>query len=188
MLDWLLELDKDLFLLINSFGYPYLDGFMIWMSDKYIWFPLYAYLIFRLYQQDGFTFYQPLLALILVIVITDQLTSGFMKPFFERYRPCHHPEVKSLVTDISHCGGLYGFASSHAANTFGLATFFYLKEKSALSIVLLVWASIVSYSRIYLGSHFPGDVITGAEIGYLAAYVMYTALNILQHRVLTKAD
>lgn len=179
MLKWLEELDKELLLALNGLGYPYLNEFMLWMSDKYIWFPLYAYLIFRLYQKNGWDFYQPLIALILVIVITDQFTSGFMKPFFERYRPCHDPDIKNQIIYLSHCGRLYGFASSHAANTFGLASFFFIRERSKLGFWLLIWAAIVSYSRIYLGTHFPGDVIVGAFIGFLAAYLLHKTLSFI---------
>lgn len=180
MPEWILELDKHLFLFINGLGYPYLDQFMIWMSDKYIWFPLYALLIYYLYRKNGWSFYQPVLALVVIIVITDRFTSGFMKPFFERYRPCHDPEINYLLTSLKHCGGLYGFASSHAANTFGLAFFFYIREKSTLGIALLIWASIVSYSRIYLGSHYPGDVVAGALVGLLAAWLIHFLLTYLQ--------
>lgn len=183
MLEWLYQLDKELFLSINSFGYPHFNTFMLWMSNKYIWFPLYAYLIFRLYQHEGLSFYQPLLALIVLVVITDQVTSGLMKPFFERYRPCHHPQIQELMTGLSKCGGLYGFASSHAANTFGLASFFYFYKNGKTGMFLLLWAFVVSYSRVYLGAHFPSDVLAGAVIGVCAAYLIYGALHRIQRRI-----
>lgn len=180
MLEWLLDLDKELFLFVNGLGHPYLNGFMFWLSNKYIWFPLYAYLLYHLYQIHGWRFYLPVVALVLIILITDRFTSGFMKPFFERFRPCHDPQIQHLLTDLSHCGGLYGFVSSHAANTFGLAFFMCLQEKTRLSIALLVWATAVSYSRIYLGAHYPSDVVAGAIIGILAAYIVHWIFNLLQ--------
>ncbi len=176
MLEWLTELDKDFFLLINGLGHPYLDTTMIWLSNKYIWFPFYGYLIFRLFQGYGFSFYQPLIALILVVVIADQTTSGFMKPFFERLRPCHEPELEPFIVLVKGCGGSFGFASSHAANTFGLAFFFYLIEKSRLSIIMLIWAFLVSYSRVYLGVHYPLDILAGALVGVAAAALCKTLL------------
>lgn len=172
MLEWFLETDRELLLFLNGLGSPYLDQFMIWMSDKYIWFPLYLYLIYRMVAHHGRKFYEPLLALLLVIVITDQTTSSFMKPFFERLRPCKDPALDGLIQMINKCRGNFGFASGHAANSFGLAAFFYLKEKSTLGLVLVIWAAVVAYSRIYLGVHYPGDVLVGTALGWLAAFLV----------------
>lgn len=183
MLDQLKELDEQLFFLLNGAGSPYLDEVMYWLSDKYIWFPLYVFLLYYLYRKNGLDFYQPVIAIVLIIIISDQFTSGFMKPFFERYRPCRDSSIQHLVYMLDHCGGRYGFASSHAANTFGLATFFYLREKSTLSVILLFWALMVSYSRIYLGSHYPGDILAGALVGMLAAYLMYRLLSKIQPKI-----
>ncbi len=183
MLDWLIDLDKTLFLFLNGLGHPFLDFPMIWLSDKYIWFPFYGYLIFRLYQHYKLQFYQPLIALILVIIIADQTTSGFMKPFFERLRPCHEEELANLIVLIKGCGGSYGFASSHAANTFGLATFFFLIERSKFSIIMLFWAFMVSYSRVYLGVHYPLDIIVGGFVGAVGAVICKTLVYRINPRL-----
>lgn len=183
MLEWVLQLDKELLLLLNGLGAPYLDTFMIWMSDKYLWFPMYLYLLFRLYQRYQKTFYFPLFALILVIVCTDQTTSTFMKPFFERLRPCKDETLSELLVVAGKCTGKFGFASGHAANSFGLAAFFYFLERSWVGKGLLAWAAIVSYSRIYLGVHYPGDVLVGAAIGVFYALMAYTFLTRFQDRI-----
>lgn len=171
MLEWFQEIDKGLFLLFNGLGSPYLNCFMIFMSNKYVWIPLYLVLIYRLYQVHGLKLYLPLLALLLVILCTDQTTSTFMKPYFARLRPCKDPDLMGLMTIIDDCRGKFGFASGHAANSFGVASFFYLKEKSKPMIALMVWAGVVSYSRVYLGVHYPGDIIAGGLIGFSFAYL-----------------
>ncbi|RED95617.1 phosphatase PAP2 family protein [Marinoscillum furvescens] len=170
MLETLLQWDTDLFLALNGLGTPHLDQTMSFLSNKYVWIPMYLYLIFRLYQRHNRSFYLPLLALILVIVCTDQITASILKPYFERLRPCKDPLLEGLVYTVGKCRG-FSFASGHAANTFGLAAFFYFLEKSPLAIALLVWAALVSYSRIYLGVHYPTDVTVGALIGITFGYV-----------------
>ncbi|VXD10455.1 phosphatase PAP2 family protein [Marinoscillum sp. 108] len=177
MLEWVLELDEKIFLTLNGLGSPYLDTFMIWMSDKYLWIPLYLYLIFRLYQQEGKKLLWPLITLIVVIICTDQTTAGFMKPYFERLRPCKDPALEDLIVIIGECRGKFGFASGHAANSFGLAAFFYFKERSLFSKGLLLWAAIVSYSRVYLGVHYPADILVGMLVGVFWAYVLYATMK-----------
>jgi undecaprenyl-diphosphatase len=111
----------------------------------------------------------------IVIALCDRVSSGFFKPFFERFRPSRDPEISNLVHIINdYRGGKYGFLSSHAANSFGLAVFIsYIFQKKWISISLISWAVIVSYSRIYLGVHYLGDVICGAILGTLLAFLVY---------------
>ncbi|HCX24274.1 MAG: phosphatase PAP2 family protein [Flammeovirgaceae bacterium] len=165
MLDWLKEIDLNLFLEVNGLGSPYLDGFMIFMSKKLVWIPLYLLLTFRLYQKYDIKVYQPLIAMGLIILCSDQTTSHFMKPFFERYRPCKDPELEGMVMIIDKCRGLYGFASGHSANAFAVAGFFFYQDKKWIGIPLLFWAATIAYSRVYLGVHYPGDVLVGSLIG-----------------------
>ena len=186
MKDLLISVDKQLFLWLNGTGQPFFDEFMLFMSAKLIWIPLYGFLIFFLYKNYGFNFWKPLLMVIITVSLADQITSGFMKPFFERLRPCNDPELKNLVSLVGKCGGRYGFASSHAANTLGLATFYLTFTRNRWFLFLLLWALIVSYSRIYLGVHFPGDIIIGGLIGAGLGYVLgKITLNIWSWKVNT---
>ncbi|WP_339923211.1 phosphatase PAP2 family protein [uncultured Cyclobacterium sp.] len=177
MIESILNWDEQLFLFLNQIHASWLDPLMLAITGKYIWIPLYAfllYLIFREYKGNGLWY---LVGLIIVIWMADQFTSGFMKPYFERLRPCHDPRWQDIILNYSGCGGRYGFASSHAANTFALAAFLYKVGKNRIPGFswLFLWAAIVSYSRIYLGVHYPLDILVGASIGVFIGWLIYWA-------------
>jgi undecaprenyl-diphosphatase len=174
MLEKLIELDRDLFVYLNDMQSPFWDAVMIFASDKYVWVPFYlgviAYVIWRYKRQS----IPMLLLAILTIALADSITSGIFKPYFSRLRPCHDASLSEVINIVAGCGGKFGFMSSHAANAFGFAVFFnlILSDRYAIfKVILVVWAVVVSYSRIYLGVHFPGDVVGGAIVGSFAAYV-----------------
>src|SRR5690606_4235929 len=112
----------------------------------------------------------------LTIALADQVTSALMKPYFMRLRPTHEPDLARLVHTVNqYKGGKFGFASSHAANTFGVATFLFLalKDSYRYTGLLFLWAGAVSYTRIYLGVHYPGDILAGALVGAFFGCVTY---------------
>jgi undecaprenyl-diphosphatase len=114
-----------------------------------------------------------MLYLIIVFICTDQVTSSFMKPFFERLRPCHEFD-HNQITLLASCGGKYGFASGHAANTMGLAIgVLFLFKKNIYTLSLVFWAVAVGYSRIFIGVHYPGDVLAGFLLGWLISFFWY---------------
>ena len=169
MIQALDQLDKGLFTLLNGAGSPYLDPVMSMLSARFVWIPLYALIIVWLIRRYGGQTWLPLAYVVIVVVTSDQMTSGWMKPFFERLRPCHDPSVPvSLLA--SRCGGLYGFASAHAANAMGLAaSVMILCGIHGTTLLLMIWAILVGYSRVYLGVHYPGDVLAGMVVGVGAA-------------------
>ena len=173
MMEWTLPYERSLFFALNG-GLPsFLDKFMWIVTGKLPWvFLLSIYLILLFYKKN----WKDALLLILFIAITitlcDQITSGFLKPLVARFRPTHHPDfATNVIVSHGYRGGRYGFASSHAANFFGFAVFTSLFLKKRLyTVSMLCCALLVSYTRIYLGVHFPTDVLAGAIIGILSAY------------------
>ena len=149
---------------------------MWWMSNKLVWIPVYAYfvyLIIKFYKKKSLII---IVFVALLITLTDQVSVHLFKDVFLRLRPCHDPSMASFVHIVhDKCGGQFSFVSSHAANYFGIALFLILLLRQRVRNItwpLLLWVAGIGYSRIYLGVHYPGDVIGGALLGSFLGYVM----------------
>lgn len=187
-MDWLLAQDRALLLLINGAHNSLADDFMSIVSEKWAWLPLYAVLLVLLYKLLGWRETGvAILALVVVIIVSDQTASTILKPLVERPRPCHVVDLKAVLHVVDgKCGGPYGFASSHAANFFGLATlvgWLLRKRYFWLSCMLFALAALVAYSRVYLGVHYPGDVVGGGLVGVLAGILGIFLFKIVQKRL-----
>lgn len=176
--------DRELFLFLNSLHTPFWDVVMTYISGKLFWVPLYAILLFGLARHYRAKIVPVLVAIALCITVADQVSSTLLKPLVERPRPCHSPYIGMEVHTPDGCGGQYGFVSSHAANAFGLALLLWLLLRRRYPAVawLFVWAFLVSYSRVYLGKHYPGDIAGGALVGALAALMCYKLYQTLGAR------
>ena len=175
LMDW----DRRLLVWLNSFHTDWLDPIMYYTSQTFFWLPLYLFLIWLIVKDFKKEWWIPMIGIIVTIVLADQITTSIMKPYFARLRPSQEPSLQGVIHLVRdrhgdiYTGGLYGFASSHAANTFGTATFFALIFRSRHRWInwLFVWAAAMTYTRIYLGAHYPGDILVGTIVGLLSALV-----------------
>jgi undecaprenyl-diphosphatase len=179
MLDKLIALDTKIFLWLNAHHSPTWDAIMWHISGKLEWLPLYliltGYIIYRYRRRSIVVF----IAIGIALALTDQLSVLAFKETVQRLRPTHNPVIAPMVHIVNdYRGGLYGFISNHAANSFALASFLsLLLRKKVLILFIFFWACLVSYSRIYLGVHYPGDIMGGAIFGILIGWLIYRLYN-----------
>lgn len=181
----LIATDRQVLLAQNGSDSLFWDGFMWIVSDTKTWIAAAIMLLYIILKNNKLP--QGLIiivAIALVITCADQFASGLCKPLFARYRPAQDPEIMYLVDIVNgYRGGRYGFISSHAANTFAVAMFISLLVRNKwLTILMFVWAIIPSYSRIYLGVHYPGDILCGAFAGCVIACLIYGLYHWIQRR------
>lgn len=176
MIEQILTTDTDLFLYLNNIHNSFFDVIMRYVSAKLTWVPLYLVVVFFIFKK--FKLKKGLLIFVLIVLaitIADQTSVHLFKNIFQRLRPCFNPSIKNIVHTLSLPGGQYGFVSSHAANSFGFAIFsLFVFRNRYYTIFILFWAAIVSYSRIYLGVHYPLDIIGGALLGGFISYFLFT--------------
>jgi len=198
MLEKILEFERGAFLWLNGHHSPFWDIFMLRYTGQVVWIPLILVLAFVLFYKknwkesiiDWKEFVFVLLAIVLVITLCDQFSSKLCKPYFMRFRPTHHPDFKDFVHIVNdYRGGKYGFISGHAANTFGFAMFSLLLFRyRPYTILVLVWSTLMAYTRIYLGVHFLSDIIPGALSGIFFGFLVYKLYVAVRRKVLKKMD
>jgi len=183
----IIQLDKDVFLYLNNLGNSSWDEFWKFVSYKFSWIPFYAFLLFLIWKNFGWKKTLVILLLTaLMIIAADQLTN-LLKDNIKRLRPCFTQDLEGLMRPIGcERSGQYGFTSAHSANHFALAIFLGLIFKSQIKwfiYFLMIWAGVVAYSRIYLGVHFPLDIICGSIIGILFGWLSFKFYNwiLLRH-------
>jgi undecaprenyl-diphosphatase len=177
MIEALNKVDQQWLLWLNGHHTAFFDQLMISASGKYEWIPLYAVILGFIIWKYRWKSIWIILAVIILITLSDQI-ANLLKSGVKRPRPCKDPEIGHMVRLVNnYCRGAFGFVSGHAANSFALTTFVSLLfRKRWVTTGLIIWSVLVSYSRIYLGVHYPGDVICGALLGALLGWGVFTVL------------
>ncbi len=181
-LQGLIETDRLATLSVNGSDSLFWDGVANLYTSVLVWIPLAVFAILLLIR--NITSKRLLLVLILValtVLLCDQLSSSVFKPLFHRLRPTRDPYILNMIDTVNgYRGGSYGFISSHAANSFGLATLFmWLVKDKLFSLSVIVWAVTNSFIRTYMGVHFVGDIIVGAVLGYMIGSFFYWIYNLI---------
>jgi len=182
MIDQVIDYDILLFLFLNNLGTESWDAFWLVVTNKYTFIPLYAFLLYLLYKKFGLKALLIMVVVIaLMIVFTDQITNLF-KRSFQRARPCGNPDIIDQMRFIAIRCGKYGFFSGHSSNSMAAAIFgglmlrpFYKK----LIFILLFWSAVVAYSRIYVGVHYPLDIVCGLAFGAISGFIFYKVTGYL---------
>ncbi len=176
MFEKIISIDRNLFFAINGTHSYFTDCFMWLYSGRMIWIPITLFMIgFIIYKKNWKEWLPVLVALVILFLLCDKITSDIIKPYFARLRPTHNPDIMEQVRTLyGYTAGRYGFVSSHAANASGLAVFSSLLFKNKrYTLVIVIWAVIMGYSRIYLGIHYMSDVLGGMIIGSFIGYLTY---------------
>ncbi|HOU51265.1 MAG TPA: phosphatase PAP2 family protein [Smithella sp.] len=178
-IDIIKKWDQEFFLFLNGLHNGFFDGFMFAFSQKIVWVLFIISIIYVLIRFSKRNAVWLILALILCVVLADQIASGIIKDTVQRLRPSRDPSLSSLVHSVNgYTGGKYGFVSSHVANTFAFALLSSLLFRRMIyTVTVFLWAAVIAYSRIYLGVHYPLDILGGIFVGIIAALFCYWLLK-----------
>ncbi len=184
MIEYLDELDANALLAINGLNDAFQDMFWWMVSAKWASALLVLAMLWILLHKNRRHALLVLAMLVLAVLVADQVSSGLIKHLVERLRPTHDPDLESMVHVINdYRGGMYGFVSSHAANSFAVATLIsFIMRQRLVTFSLFTWAVLQCYSRMYLGVHYPGDILGGIIVGLLAGWIVWRLMRWIEHR------
>ena len=185
------DIDTNLFLFLNGMNSPAWDVIFYWVTSKTFWIPLYIFLFYLTYLKFKWKAFSVVIFIGFMLLIADQTSVKLFKNDFERLRPCHHRQITDLVHLVNGCGGQFGFVSSHAAYSFALAIFSGLLLRSKYKYILslmLFWATLVSYSRIYVGVHYPRDILGGAILGSVVGLFVFWIMRVINQKFNLKLE
>lgn len=176
MLDWLLHIDRQVFFQINHcMSNMVFDWMMPLMRNKYFWIPLYVLIAGLIIRKHRYQAIYVLGFALLSLLLADQISAHIIKPWVQRLRPCNDPDISALVHLRVACGSGFSFVSSHATNHFALAAYFISvfarpSNRFYITLFFLIWAGLISFAQVYVGVHFPFDVLTGAALGLIIGF------------------
>jgi len=176
ILESLEAIDINLFLFVNQANNSFLDSVMLYASSKFFWIPFYILLVVLISIKYKWNALLAVSFVLLAVGLADLTSVHLFKNVFQRLRPCYNPALDDVINNIVGCGGKYGFVSSHAANSFaivGMVVKLIGDKQKWLNWFMPLWGVLILYSRIYLGKHYPSDVIAGAALGFLIAWLVY---------------
>ena len=184
MIDYLMDIDAEALLAVNGLHDLFQDAFWWMVSAKWSSLLLVLSLLWILLHKNRRHALLVIAMLAVAVLVADQVSSGLIKHLVERLRPTHDPSLENAVHVINgYRGGLYGFVSSHAANFFAIATLVsFIMRHRLVAIALYGWALVQCYSRMYLGVHYPGDILGGIVVGLLAGWLVWCLMRWIQHR------
>lgn len=189
MFESLIQLDKEWLLAINNgLKTPLLDTICSFMRNQKNWYPLYAILLYLSYRKWNLKSLWVLLGAIILVLVSDQVSANLIKNMVQRIRPCNDPSISGLIHNIVGCGRGYSFVSAHATNHFAIAIFFGILFRPYYAWMIwigLPWASFIAFSQVYVGVHYPFDVICGALLGstfgFIAARFVQSKIQLHTH-------
>ena len=172
----LIELDRELFIFIHAkASSPNIDWFFKTLRASITWIPLYAFMLYWIIRYQKKYAWQFIVLTLVLFAITDHVSAAVMKPYFGRLRPCFDPAISEHIRGVISCGGRFGMPSTHASNHFGVASFWFFSIKWMSNKKwwwLWLWAFAVGYAQIYVGKHFPGDILAGGLFGLSTGFLM----------------
>jgi len=183
MLEKILSLDEHLFVFLNGLGSERYDGLWLMLTKQTSWIPLFVFLLYIIFNKLGTKQTLYLLIFVAILVVLTDQTANLFKNGFQRLRPCNNPEINSFIR-IVQSRTSFSFFSGHATSSMGVTTFLYLIFKKDFKYfwLLFLWPLIFAYSRIYLGLHYPLDIISGYLCGAILGFLMFKFYQIVQKR------